>query len=264
MDENWIKCFICDVPCLAVNKHHGSIIASTLAMPLTAVLEKCLRIIADIENEYFCVKCTNKIEEYDELLKKSRHIEKDLYEQFQNKAMKCEFDETVIIVDRNNINEILIHTDEPEFKSEITVTQLNEIEDDEDYEEFVKEEVQFYEEIHKSHKKNKQAENIKSRKSAEVEVKAKKVQSTKKTPSSNNKILAKKNKPAEILESRKSAEVDANTKKTPSTNTIPAKKRHYRVESVTCDICGRIYQSKGALTVHLVKHVERSPHGKLH
>lgn len=39
-------------------------------------------------------------------------------------------------------------------------------------------------------------------------------------------------------------------------------KPHYTIEQVFCDICGRSYMSKGALSVHIVKHLKKCPHGK--
>lgn len=40
-------------------------------------------------------------------------------------------------------------------------------------------------------------------------------------------------------------------------------KSHYKIEQVFCDICGRSYMSKGALSVHIIKHLKQSPHGNL-
>lgn len=34
-------------------------------------------------------------------------------------------------------------------------------------------------------------------------------------------------------------------------------------EQVSCDICGRLYKSKGALGVHMVQHSERNPYGSM-
>lgn len=34
-------------------------------------------------------------------------------------------------------------------------------------------------------------------------------------------------------------------------------------EQVTCDICGRLYKSKGALGVHMVKHSKQNPNGNM-
>lgn len=49
------------------------------------------------------------------------------------------------------------------------------------------------------------------------------------------------------------------TKKSTKKTTNP--KPHYTIEQVFCDICGRSYMSKGALSVHITKHLKRSPHG---
>lgn len=132
-----MKCFICDVSCAATEKYLGDSVARILTMPLTAVLAKCLRVVANIDSKYFCTKCTNKIEEYDQLVRRSRQIETDLYELFRSKSMKCEFEEAVIIMDRDKINEVLIQTTE-EIKRErlpgdinfVTTRKQKELKDD--------------------------------------------------------------------------------------------------------------------------------------
>lgn len=115
-----LRCFICDVPC--AKKYHGSKIANTLSMPLTAVLAKCLRVVADIENEYFCTNCTDKIGEYDKLLLHSRQIENELNEQFRNKLMKYEEDDQ-----DQDIKQIFIQT--PDEDIDITNTNSEKIDE---------------------------------------------------------------------------------------------------------------------------------------
>lgn len=61
-----------------------------------------------------------------------------------------------------------------------------------------------------------------------------------------------KSKPNEKIKKRK-------TKSAGGTKPKP----HYTIEQVFCDICGRSYMSKGALSVHLVKHLQKSPHGNV-
>lgn len=108
-----LRCFICDLPC--VKKCHGSKIANTLSMPLTAVLAKCLRVVADIENEYFCKNCADKIGEYDKLLLHSRQIENELNAQFQNKLMKYEDEDEI-----QDIKPIFIQTSDEDINFEHT------------------------------------------------------------------------------------------------------------------------------------------------
>lgn len=50
-------------------------------------------------------------------------------------------------------------------------------------------------------------------------------------------------------------------KKKATRKTFP--KPHYTIEQVFCDICGKSYMSKGALSVHIVKHLKKCPHGKI-
>ncbi|XP_055305596.1 zinc finger protein 311-like [Sitodiplosis mosellana] len=197
------KCFICDMPCVAIDKNRGFNIASTLAMPLSAVLEKCLRVVADVECEYFCTTCAEKIEEYDRLVWQSQRIEKELHAQFQNKSIKFEADDqrpiisNGIIWDRDRVNEVLIematgHNDvDVERKPNIELLNLD----------------------------------LEPQNGRDNEMK-RKIGNDKN--GSNKKFDSQKDAP--ILENK-----------------------------VSCDYCGRTYRSKSALSVHIVKHIDKNP-----
>lgn len=198
-----VKCYICNVFCAATYNKTGSSITRTLTVPLTAVLASCLPIVDDIDTEYFCVNCTNQIEEYDDLVRQSRQIENDLYEKFLNKSLKCEMEEEpVIIIDRDKINEVLIQTVE-EIKiplSDGANTTTNSVQ----------------------------------------QVQGDKVQPLGRT---EVKML--------------------NVKKIETNSKLVARTPNYKIERVSCDICGKTYKSKGALGVHMVQHGAKSPHGKV-
>lgn len=202
MATNLIKCFICNIPFVAIDKCMGVNISDNLAMPLSVVLEKCLRIAIDVEDEFFCIKCIEQIRKYDELMKQSLQIEIDLNERYQNKYIKCDADDqtpidnNTIILDRDRINEVLIKTEEDDItEQELLIGDT-------------------------SHK-----------------IKRYKEKSDRKIKKVNSKNTINKSKSC-------------------------VKKPHYTIGTVTCDYCGRSYQSKGALSVHIVNHIEKSPHGK--
>lgn len=225
MAINPFKCFICDMPSVAMDKYLGLNIASTLAMPLSAVLEKCLRVVADVEKEYFCLKCTNKIEEYDRLMWQSRRIEKDLNEQFQNKCIKFDIDDSnAIIYDRDRVNEVLIETATQDDPVAIDIETFKP--DPEQNGSYNKIKQEFCNDINQSTK---------------MENRKKKTNSRRVDPN---------------LKSRIKEENETNKWEPKS------KKLHYKIENVSCDYCGRVYQSKGALSVHIVKHIGKSPYGK--
>lgn len=220
------------MPSVAMDKYLGLNIAVTLAMPLSAVLEKCLRVVADVEKEYFCTKCSKKIEEYDRLMWQSRQIEKDLHEQFQNKYIKFDLDDSngqQIIWDRDRVNEVLIETatqhDLVTIDSKFNIKTFNP-DSEQQNERYNKEEQEFCSDIN-------QAIKMKKRK--------KKTNSRTVDPTLKSTI----------------EEENVTNKWKPK-----SKKLHYLKETVTCDYCGRTYQSKGALSVHIVKHIGKSPYGK--
>ncbi|XP_031621503.1 zinc finger protein 510-like [Contarinia nasturtii] len=206
-----IKCFICNMNFVPIDNYLGLHVDGAMtAMPLKEVLEKSLHIVADVENEYFCMKCIQKIEEYDELVQQIRRIETDLYELFQTKSeafvlnMKCEFEDPDIIENQDETNE--------EFIKDQTVSGDQSIDDDDEEE---------------------SKHNI-----VEFET---------------TLLQLDDNKKSKVRKCRKNVK---NTSKDPKL----VKKKHYKIEQVSCDVCGRIYQSKGALGVHLVKHSTNNPH----
>lgn len=112
------KCFICNVDFVPIDQYLGSHIdGAMVTMRLIDVLEKSIQIVADIENEYFCKKCVQKIEEYDKLAQQIQRIETDLYKLFQTKSedfisnVKCELEE------QDEVNEV--HIVEEQTESEV-------------------------------------------------------------------------------------------------------------------------------------------------
>lgn len=221
-------CFICNTSCVAIDKYVGLNIVDTLKMPLSAVLQNCLRVVSDVEEEYFCIECTEKIKEYDRLMWQSRCIEKELLEKFQNKCIKFDVDEesqenNEIIWDRDRVNEVLIETPrehnviEIDSKLNIETFNLNVKQENED-----------------THRTDQRPVS---------------------DSSTSKKIKNCKNKSHPNLKNKSNEEYSL---KSPIEK---SKKLHYTIENFSCDYCGRTYRLKGSLSRHIVKHIGKSPHG---
>lgn len=236
MATNLCKCFICDTLCVAVDKNRGVNIASILTMPLSDVLEKCLRIVTDVQHEYFCIACTQKIEEYDRLMWQSRRIEKELHEHFRNKSFEVVDDQRPIIsngiiFDRDRVNEVLIDMATDGFndvdvdrKPNIELLHLNE------------EPTNGNDGETRGESQSNENRRIKTR-------------------SHNQQFNSR-----EVSETLKSNEIDDDN----STNEMAKPlggKRKKKSQNVSCDYCGRTYRSKCALSVHIVKHIDKNPYG---
>lgn len=80
-------CFICGDLCEAIERNCGSFLSRTLETPIKSLLLRCLHAIIDVDREFFCSKCVRKLEEYDQMLRRSKQIEKDLLEIFQKRKL---------------------------------------------------------------------------------------------------------------------------------------------------------------------------------
>lgn len=89
MEISLVKCFICDGEIETKDHCTGSIIDNTIDNSLTQILEKCIQneLIGCIDDEIFCEKCTEKIQNYDQLMRLSRDIENELYECYKYKTL---------------------------------------------------------------------------------------------------------------------------------------------------------------------------------
>lgn len=236
MAANQCKCFICDTMCMALDTNRGINIASILTMPLSDVLEKCLRIVTDVEYEYFCISCTAKIEEYDRLMWQSRRIEKELHEHFQNKSFEIDDQRPIIsngiIFDRDRINEVLINMIDigNDGFNDVDVDRKPNIEL-----------INLNEEPSNGNDKETKGES-QSDYNGQI-----------KTRSYNQKFNSR-----EVSSTLKSNEIEYN--KTNEAKPLGGKKKK-RSQNVSCDYCGRTYRSKCALSVHIVKHIDKNPYG---
>lgn len=292
------KCFICDVECDAEEKFLGTNIARTLTTPMSTVLAKCLRTIVDTENEYFCSECTGKIEEYDQMVQLSLQIETELYELFQKKPLvSCYLLDAEIITDPIAINNGEQKISTAELKLENVSPQKAAANDStESYDEMVVEYLDEYDtqsnndnddnddllhtdEADEMLNNNKEADQlelseidvegqvIKARSPGRRGRKPKRIVGVKK--GSPIKTKATKKRLEKQLKVEEEEEDDLNCKKCDfSANSHEELAEHRANEHrngkgklMSCDICGRTYKSKSALSVHLAMHNGHSPHG---
>lgn len=302
METNIAKCFICDVECDAEEKFLGTNIARTLTTPMSTVLAKCLRTIVDPENEYFCSECTRKIEEYDQMVQLSLQIETELYELFRKKPTEsCYLLDAEIISDPIEINngEQIIHSDDLKIENESSPQKAPENDLTESYDEMVIEYLDEYEtqsnndndellhtiEADEIVGNNKVADQlVVSQNDVENEIKievqieetGRRGRKTRKTVTKGSAIKKKATTTAtkatkRTIEKQPKDEIDLNCKQCSFTadnreELAEHKALEHFVEGkrLTCDICGRAYKSKSALSVHLRMHKGRSPHGKIY
>lgn len=249
---------------------------------MTAMLAKCLRSIVDTENEYFCMECTRKLEEYDQVIQLSVQIETELYELFQRKPSEpCYLLDAEIISDQDQINEALIENDNAKIVKEATQIEIPGEEFAESYDEMVVEYLEDYEtqsdtaELVNDQNEVGMEDKLVPNNDDDTEIVEEKV--LRKTPSprktKNKKDNAKnrkgkksavqtKTEPSEAIDSDLScqkcsfiAETREELEEHKTINHIE------EIKQLVCDICGRSYKSKSALCVHIGMHNGRNSHG---
>lgn len=292
METNLTKCFICDVECDAEEKFLGTNIARTLTTPMSAVLAKCLRTDVDTENEYFCSECTRKIEEYDQMVQLSLQIETELYELFRKKPI-----ESCYLLDAEIISEpVEIHNEEIKTEDELNLTKSSENDSIEPYDEMVIEYLDEYEtqsmindddddnELHTNDiddtaSTEKVTDELEvDQNDAENEIKivtvigetGQKGRKNKRTAAKSRAVKKKKKTTIKRNGKQIKEEIDLNCKKCSFTaNNHEEIEKHKQTEHLnrrkplTCDICGRTYKSKSALSVHVAMHNGITSHGKI-
>lgn len=273
MEATAAKCYICDVECPAEDKFLGTNISRTLTMSMTAMLEKCLRIIVETENEYFCDECAHKIEEYDQLIQLSVQIETELYELFQKKPTEpCYLLDAEIISDSNSINNVLIETDE--IKQIIKTDEASVEEISEPYDEMV---IEYLEEFETQSEgtellldQNQVIVDVKEESNIieiDDKLKIQKHPSPRKAKANDkNRVNKKKGNKMETPEDK---EIVLNCQQCSFVAKTREELEEHKtinhideIKRLVCDICGRSYKSRSALCVHLGMHNGRNAHGE--
>lgn len=273
MDSNLVKCFICDVTCVAKSVNFGANIARTLTMPLISVLTKCLRTFVEVENEYFCCECTNKIEEYDNLARLSLQIETELYRQFQNKPFKSSFLDDELFVDQSEIRDFLDNGRNEKITTSSSQTSGIDLSskskpqsNNNDLNSETVNEITTSQKVGEDYNPE---INENSTEPDSIETLEQCEPNDENEPMEKSIIYdADEERQAEIA--RFIARIKAKKKpgrkckQPPPTSTQTMKLKDWKIPSegpLTCDICGRSYKTKGALGVHMVKHSDSNPHG---
>lgn len=283
MDANSIKCFICDVECLAQENYLGANIARTLTMQMSSVLAKCLRTIVETENEYFCEQCVKKIEDYDQLMQLSLQIETELYELYRKKPSEsCYFLDAEIIVEQDPLNGELMSTQSLKLEN-ASVMNDEPLAEHDTYDEMVVEYLDDFDaqsdDVNSStdHKEIEAIKELSIEKSPEkilestVKIEEKEIP-TPKLRSKRGTAKKRTNKPnvVQLIDFPETISTDLEIKCqkcsfTANSNLeLEEHKTIMHVEEVKkldCDICGRSYKTKSALCVHLGMHNGRNSHG---
>lgn len=296
MELNVTKCFICDVECDADEKFLGTNIARTLTTPMTTVLAKCIRIVVDTENEYFCSECTRKMEEYDQIVQLSLQIETELYELFRKKPTEtssCYLLDAEIISDQigttDDGEQQLIETDELKVEDDLIANNesgndiiesyemvveyldeyepqsndIDEVQANETDDSFSSDKVADQLEVEQNDERQQDAEPV-------AEVVQTERRSTRKRKPGPKCRTEKTKATTQQNEQLVKEETDLDCKQCPFTaNTRDEIGEHKatahpeeKKPRLTCDLCGKTYKSKSALSVHLGTHNGRRLHGK--
>lgn len=302
MDEILTKCFICDEPFVANQTSTGQFLSDSLNTPIKLVLQNCLRVIIEVEKEYFCTKCSTKIYEYDKLVQMCALIEDDLYGLFQKKPL-----DTYLLLDAEILDDSATDTVTPTKSNELQspgetalnssnsdfdqnlyeidyVTENEEAHSDEMVVEYLEdcdsqplEEIEDYVAAHVIPTKEKCKDSIDMLKlevkeevidddgdGAEEQEIPKQKPKTKSPTKSPKKSPLKSPKTEKVKTTRKSIKVTVlSCKKCSFTcQTIPDLRAHAKTHTdspFVCDLCGRSYKTKSALTVHVGVHAGRDP-----
>lgn len=279
MEAILTKCFICDVACVAHDKYLGMNIARTLTMPMANILDKCLRAHIDVDKEIFCVECAKKIEEYDQVVQLSLQIETELYELFHRKVSDgstCYLLDAEIIADSQSdtieskdklddsteddasytydgmvveyLEECDPHLNEP-------VPSPETVELDTVYlEQKIKSESEATEEPSSSPRRGRTKSKLRPQRQtrAQSQMQAQTTHQTKVKKAQNN-------------QANEQTEIKIYSCKKCQFKTIDYDEyQEHRTEHdsslrFVCDICGRSYKSKSALTTHISMHSKKSP-----
>lgn len=282
MDTNSIRCFICDVECLAQENYLGVNIARTLTMDMSSVLAKCLRTIVEAENEYFCGHCVKKIEDYDHLIQLSLEIETELYELYRKKPSEsCYLLDAEIIVEQDPLNGELLSTQALKLENSTVINEEPPAEH-ETYDEMVVEYLDDFDaqsDDVNSSTEHKEVETIKElsiekdpEKGIESvgKIEGEQILTPKKSKRGIVKNRSNKAKASQIIDLPEPVEEEIKCQKCSFTADSRLELEEHKtimhveeVKKLDCDVCGRSYKTKSALCVHLGMHNGRNSHGKI-
>lgn len=259
------KCFICDGTIPSKDECMGTAVAQTVMLSVAKILELCLQhLFAEIDNEFFCPDCIQKIQHYDQLVQLSKQIESELFEAYQRKSLNNYFivedtyddDETIEM----NAAEDVILDDSTDAEAEtITTTRIGKCDEEvqlpeedgtTDFETAgqqlsnnVKLEIEHV--LPSDGKYSTRSQRSRTKKEPEV------VKPTKRNPTKTPKLTKREYKcPVCKAPCRNRSD---------RSNHIKTVHGEEKCELV-CDICGQSYRSKRALDIHVDMHKGISPH----
>lgn len=257
-DTNLPKCFICDGSIPSSDECLGSAVAQTVMTSVAKILEMCLQhLFAEIDNEFFCFDCIQKIQHYDQLAQLSKQIESELFEAYQRKSLNNYFivDDTYDddeAIEMNAAEEVILEdgTDaEEDAVSKLTEKCSDHTLEDGDTTDLettknVKLEIEHV--LPTSEKCSTRSQRTRTRKESEETTPAAKRKSTRTTQ------LMKREYKCSICKVLCRNRSDRNH----HMKTVHGDEKC----ELVCDICGQSYKSKRALDIHVDMHKGISPH----
>lgn len=257
-DKNLPKCFVCDGIVTSKDECQAMTVSQTVMLSIEKILEMCLQhLFAEIDNEFFCPDCIQKIQQYDHLVQLSKQVESELFEAYQRKSLNNYFiveeayddDETI---DMNSTEEVVL--------VETIATRLEKCEQ-EDVQVLEEDDATEYETIDQPTKNVKlEIEHVLPR---EGKYSTRSLHNPTKMESEDVKPTIKR-KPTRTPKLMK-REYKCPVCKAPCRNRSDRSNHIKTVHGeekceLVCDICGQTYRSKRALDIHVDMHKGISPH----
>lgn len=262
-DTNLPKCFICDGMIPSKDECVGTVVAQTVMFPIAKILEMCLQhLFTEIDCEFFCPACIQKIQHYDQLAQLSKQIESELFEAYQRKSLNNYF----IVEDTYDDDEAI----EMHAAEEVIFDDASDAEDDpmakrigKGAEETLDDDdgTDFEATVQPTHNVKLEIEHVPPTGGGKYSTRSQRTRAKKEDADEGKPA---KRKPLKTSKFKK-REYKCPMCKAPCRNRAD-RSNHIKTEhggekcDLVCDICGQLYKSKRALDIHVDMHKGISPH----
>lgn len=260
-DSNLPKCFICDGIVPSKDECVGAAVGQTVMLSVARILEMCLQhLFTEIDNEFFCPDCIQKIQHYDQLVQLSKQIEGELFEVYQRKSLNNYF-----IVDDTYDDDGTIDMNAAE---EVVLDEATDAEDDPLTKRIGS---KCAEEVMEEDDENDFVATVETMKNVKLEIEhVLLIEGKYSTRSQRNRM---KKESEEVKPPQRTPTRTAKSKREYKCPTCkaPCRNRSDRSNHIktahggekcelVCDVCGQSYKSKRALDIHVDMHKGISPH----
>lgn len=247
-----------------MEKYRGINISCKVTQPMKTLLIRLIRVDVETEKEFYCPECAKKIEEYDQVIQLTEQIETELYELYRRKMGETNW--------MSDTEVLVTHEIEPVTH---TCTKADFIEMDDGYEmsDQYDEMIEYLEEYMPEDTPSEETdmeENVvavaDNEQCEEFEMKS----TTSTTPKSSERLKHKReicnqsilmkviaSKPPQTIRSRTESEPDNSIDIIDIDEAADGTSEDDRV---VCDICGKSYKTKSALSIHMTIHTNKSAH----